>query len=563
MAPTAAIIIPTRDRAPYLDVALASIVPQARAAGADVIVVDDGPHETTRDVAARHGARYVMSPAPGGLNAARNAGIDASGADLLVYVDDDVRVHDGWLTTLLDAADALPPDVGVLTGPILARFEDHRFRLCGRENPPITTTDLGPRPTPAPHAWGANMAIRRSALERVGRFDEGGHLENAGDEQEWQDRWRAAGGTIHYLPGAALDHRRAGDDARLRSLCRSAYRRGRASRRFDVFKRTQPPTRAELRTLAGCLWHGPRRACMNGPVLAAHALGRVVEAAAEWHPRHAAPAAAGTPDFLAGTSGTVSGRRAVLRRLHDRRLDRRGRGRRRALRRRAQAHGVPRRVLVIGVERPEISNTMSATHAELARSIHDVEVRTVPAGDAGKFENLNRLLADGTLEHVDWLLVVDDDVDLPAGFLDVFLLVCEAAGLKLAQPAHRLASHAAWDVTRRRDGEGDWRETTFVEIGPVTAFHRDTFKALLPFPALRMGWGLDAHWSAVARATGWPIGIVDAVPIGHTLRPVAETYPREDAIAEARSFLAGRPYVRRDEVSTLRTERVADYGPTP
>ena len=563
MPPTAAIIIPTRDRAAYLDVALASIVPQARAAGAQVVVVDDGPDADTRATAERHGARYVLPPPPGGLNAARNAGLDATTADLVVYVDDDVRVHDGWLRALLDAAAALPQDAGVLTGPILARFEDHRFHVCGRENPPITTTDLGPDPVEAPYAWGANMAIRRSAVERIGRFDEGTHLTNAGDEQEWQDRWRAAGGTIRYVPGAALDHRRAGDDARLRSLCRSAYARGRASRRFDVFKRTQPSTRAEVRTLAGCLWHGPRRACMNGPVLAAHAWGRVRELAAEWHPRHAAPAAVGTPDFLAGTSGTVGGRRAVLRRLQDRRLDRRGAARRRALRRRAETAGIRRRVLVLGVERPEVANTMSATHAELARSVHDVEVRTAHAGAAGKFENLNRLLAEAPLDSVDWLLVVDDDVDLPHGFLDVFLLVCEEAGLRLAQPAHRLASHAAWDVTRRRDAEGDWRETTFVEIGPITAFHRDTFRALLPFPDLRMGWGLDAHWSAVARAAGWPIGIVDVVPVGHTLRPVAETYPREDAIDEARSFLATRPYVRRDEVGTLRSGRVADYGPTP
>jgi len=562
MTPTAAIIIPTRDRADYLDVALASIVPQARAAGAEVVVVDDGPDDATRATAQRYGARYVTPPPPGGLNAARNAGLDATTAELLVYVDDDVRVHDGWLQALLDAAAALPPDAGVLTGPILAQFEDHRFRLCGRENPPITTTDLGSEPVEAPHAWGANMTIRRSTFERIGRFDEGAHLTNAGDEQEWQDRWRASGGTIHYLPGAALDHRRAGDDARLRSLCRAAYARGRASRRFDVFKRTQPSTRAELRTLAGCLWHGPRRACMNGPVLAAHACGRIRELAAEWNPRHAAPAAAGTPDFLAGTSGTVSGRRAVLRRLHDRRLDRRGAGRRRELRRRAETTGVPRRVLVIGVERPEVENTMSATHAELARSIHDVEVRTTRAGDAGKFENLNGLLAEATLDNVDWLLVVDDDVDLPAGFLDVFLLVCEEAGLKLAQPAHRLASHAAWDVTRRRDGDGDWRQTTFVEIGPITAFHRDTFRTLLPFPDLRMGWGLDAHWSAITRAAGWPIGIVDAVPVGHTLRPVAESYPREDAVAEARAFLEARPYVRREEVATLRTGRVPDYGPS-
>ena len=69
-----------------------------------------------------------------------------------------------------------------------------------------------------------------------------------------------------------------------------------------------------------------------------------------------------------------------------------------------------------------------------------------------------------------------------------------------------------------------------------------------------MGWGLDAHWSAVAREHGWPIGVVDATPILHT-RPSAGAYGHDEAIAEARAFLAQRPYVTRDEVRTVAVHR--------
>jgi hypothetical protein len=93
----------------------------------------------------------------------------------------------------------------------------------------------------------------------------------------------------------------------------------------------------------------------------------------------------------------------------------------------------------------------------------------------------------------------------------------------------------------------------------VTAFHRATFDALLPFPeSLPMGWGLDVHWAAVAAEHGWPIGIVDATPIGHTQRPAGSGYARDAAEAQARAFLQGppaRPYVRRDEVRTLAVHR--------
>ena len=47
-----------------------------------------------------------------------------------------------------------------------------------------------------------------------------------------------------------------------------------------------------------------------------------------------------------------------------------------------------------------------------------------------------------------------------------------------------------------------------------------------------MGWGLDVHWAALAAQHGWRIGVVDATPILH-LQPAAETYPRDEAVAEA------------------------------
>lgn len=259
--------------------------------------------------------------------------------------------------------------------------------------------------------------------------------------------------------------------------------------------------------------------------------------------------AIGPDDWLSGESGIVTGVRLGVRtRVEDALLD---------LRRlltleparlaRAARHAPPRRrVLAIGVEREDAPNLMAATRAELARSRHEVEVATSPVGGRGKFENLNALLAANAqvepLEQRDWLLVLDDDVALPRGFLDAFLFLAERFELRLAQPAHRRRSHAAWRVTRRRGGSVV-RETGFVEIGPVCAFHRTTFDALLPFPPLRAGWGLDAHWAALAHAHAWKIGVVDATPIRHAMRPIADSYRHADAVAEGRAFLAERPYV--------------------
>src|ERR1700689_2242620 len=117
MTPSASIVIPTRARPTYLEVALASIVPQARAAGAEVLVIDDAVASmATRVLVERLGARYEPNSGPFGLNAARNTGVERSTGGLVVFVDDDVRVRPGWLTALLRAAEEYP-DVDVLTGP--------------------------------------------------------------------------------------------------------------------------------------------------------------------------------------------------------------------------------------------------------------------------------------------------------------------------------------------------------------------------------------------------------------------------------------------------------------
>jgi GT2 family glycosyltransferase len=555
----ASIVIPTRGRPEYLEVALSSIVPQARAVGAEVLVIDDaGASPRAREQARRLGARYEPHERELGLNVARNTGVRRSRGELVVFVDDDVEARVDWLAALLTAARA-HPDVDVLAGRIRPRLEGRPPRTCGREGSPITTLDLGERNTETRYAWGANMAIRRDALERVGAFEE--TLEHGGDEQEWQDRLRARepGAQVLYVAGAAVDHRRTGADARLRALARTAFARGRAARRFDERRGPAPSAVEELATLAGCAGHVVRRRCPAGLTMVAHSAGRLRECVGrEPEPRRgptATPAAA--DDFLSGHSGTVGGIDGIVRAACDAATDAWEIASARRLRLDLAArHGPPlRRVLAIGVVRPEHAALAASARAELERSRHRVELHTCPPGERGRFENLNRLLAAHPASEHDWLLVVDDDVVLPRGFLDRLLFLCERFDLQLAQPAHRSRSHGAWPVTRRHAGSVV-RETAFVEIGPVTMFARTTFEELLPWPELRMGWGLDAHWAALAREHGWRCGVVDAVAIAHRAAPVAGAYSYEAAVSEAREFLSRRPYLSASESQrTLTTHR--------
>ena len=272
----------------------------------------------------------------------------------------------------------------------------------------------------------------------------------------------------------------------------------------------------------------------------------------------------GPPDpgtFLSGEHGEVGGRRGALRRAADAVLDLTLRAKLRAIDEAAET--IPaREVLVASIYRPP-GEQLRAALPSLSSERHEVRLRlgstgaaTLPGTEAtdltgGKFENLNAL----TDANADWLLVVDDDVALPPRFLDRLIALAELFDLNLAQPAQTIASHAAWDVTRRKP-RSILRDTRFVEIGPVTLFRKDTAAELLPFPGLRYGWGLDLAWAAIAADRKWRLGIADALPVRHEASAVGSAYSTDEAITEAQEFLSTRPYLSSAAAQeTIRTHR--------
>jgi glycosyltransferase involved in cell wall biosynthesis len=294
------VVVPTSNRASYLEVTLASLAAQHFEGEWETIVVDDGSTDATPEVIERFGARMLRQPRPMGPNPARNAGFAASSSDLVALIDDDIYAPPGWLRALVDGA-ARHPDADVLGGPIRARFDGPAPRSCGREDPPITALDLGPEDRVVDLVWSANLAFRRRAFDLAGPFPE--DIPPGGDEEEWLRRLGAAGGQVVYVADAWLEHRRAGDDARLRSLMRSAYFRGRNVRAYDARRGVEPSVGRELRVLAGCGWHTARRACPQGLIMGAHSFGRIREALS---PRESSQLAARTAS--ADRSGQEAGR---------------------------------------------------------------------------------------------------------------------------------------------------------------------------------------------------------------------------------------------------------------
>ncbi len=223
---------------------------------------------------------------------------------------------------------------------------------------------------------------------------------------------------------------------------------------------------------------------------------------------------------------------------------------------RAAAEGPRRRVVVLGIYGPQGSAAMAAAVAVLRDTRHELVVALgaldapdpALAGDTvrermhgGRLANLNRIAEQAHPLTADWVLLVDDDVALSRRFLDRLVCIGERFGMDLLQPALTRASHTAFPVTRRRPALV--RRTRLVEQGPVLMMRRDAFRALSPFPETGMGWGICLHWAAVAERLAWRVGVADAVPVRHDLRPPASGYDRGDARQDARALLCAREHI--------------------
>lgn len=100
MLPLVSFVIPCYNERDYLESCLASISRQmADPASFEVIVVDNGSRDGTRELAASLGARVLLNERRGAA-ASRNLGAREAKGDLLAFVDADCLLAPEWLPTL-------------------------------------------------------------------------------------------------------------------------------------------------------------------------------------------------------------------------------------------------------------------------------------------------------------------------------------------------------------------------------------------------------------------------------------------------------------------------------
>lgn len=200
----------TLDRWELLVAAAQSVMEQG-VQPSELLVVSDYNDELGRQAASLPGVRVVANSGPKGLSGARNTALASTGADLVVFLDDDAVASPGWLEHLIEPFD--DPSVMAAGGPARAIWAERRPDWFPAEFDWVIGCTYRGHATQAGeirNPIGCNMALRRDLAVAVGGFTDGiGRLEALPlgcEETELciRLRQRHPEGRVLFVPGAEV-----------------------------------------------------------------------------------------------------------------------------------------------------------------------------------------------------------------------------------------------------------------------------------------------------------------------------------------------------------------------
>ena len=212
--PDASIIIPVYGQLAYTLNCLSSLFAHVSRATAEIIVVDDVSPDATGDVLPLvAGIRHHRRAANGGFIASCNEAAGIARGRILVLLNNDTRVVDGWLDALVDSFSAFPK-AGVVGSKLLypdgaqqeaggILWRDGSAWNWGRNDDPNRPQYCHARQ--ADYISGASLAVRREVWRALDGFDR--HYAPAYcEDADFCLRAAAAGHEVWYQPRSRIIH---------------------------------------------------------------------------------------------------------------------------------------------------------------------------------------------------------------------------------------------------------------------------------------------------------------------------------------------------------------------
>lgn len=199
--PEVSVVIPVRDGRPHLAEQLDAMIAQDFAGSFEVVISDNGSTDGSAAFALawddRLRLRIVDSSGTAGVSHARNVGVRAAAAQMVLICDADDVVCPEWISRMTHALTSHD----LVGGP----------RRTDRINPPPQAA-WRPMPPRLPgaqsfmlYAVGSNTGFRRAVFDRISGYDE--RLVGGGDDMDFSWRAQLEGYDLGFAPGALVHYR--------------------------------------------------------------------------------------------------------------------------------------------------------------------------------------------------------------------------------------------------------------------------------------------------------------------------------------------------------------------
>ena len=240
------IIIPTRNRAHLLNVALKSLMIQTYPSSEfEIIIVDNGSKDNTQKIFEGYNKkfknmRYFYDETPG-LHIGRHRGLKEAQTELLVYADDDIEAFPTWLEGIWESFQ--DKNVVLVGGKNLPKWENEppywiyemwmNINQYGHSLGFLSILDFGNRiiEIDPRYVWGCNFSIRKNVLLEAKGFHPDGFpqemIKYRGDgESSVSNHIRKQNYKTLYNPKASVYHFVPKDRMTLDYFCKRAFNQG-------------------------------------------------------------------------------------------------------------------------------------------------------------------------------------------------------------------------------------------------------------------------------------------------------------------------------------------------
>jgi GT2 family glycosyltransferase len=165
-------VIPTRNRGSQAAEAARSVLLDK--SEFELVVVDqstnDDSAQALREVEQQDSRLRVIRSGLTGASNARNVGVAATSAPILVFTDDDCRPDPGWVSAMAHVFES-EPDASLVFGRVRLPPKESESDYAASFEPKVRVQE-GRVPLPdGDIGIGANFAIRRTVLQSLGGFD--------------------------------------------------------------------------------------------------------------------------------------------------------------------------------------------------------------------------------------------------------------------------------------------------------------------------------------------------------------------------------------------------------